>query len=181
MEDKKIIIAKIISAHGIKGEVKIITFCKDLSDLEKYRCFFKNGDEAKIDIINKKSVKFSKSGDKIVRAKISGIDERNQAETLKDKEIFINRKDLWELEEDEFYYTDLIGLNVVSDDKKIGKIINIYDFGAGEMLEIEFDNEYKSENLEKIENFPFKNEYFGKVDIKNGFIEFLNPKIIEIK
>jgi alanine racemase len=65
--------------------------------------------------------------------------------------------------------------------KNIGIIRNIYDFGAGAVLEVAFNDEFIENNkhkFDKIENFPFKNHFFPKVDIANSIIEIELPEII---
>ncbi len=184
--NKKIIIAKIISAFGIRGEVKIISYCENPLDIEKYSLFDQNGQEIKLKISNKnKTVIGSKaSGDAILIAKITGIDDRSNAEKIRGSELFCSRDNFKKLSDDEFYYTDLIGLNVIDGHQKIiGKVINLNDFGAGGMVEIEFiDPKSISSNnskVDKIMNFAFKNEFFPKVDLPAGIIQLILPKMLE--
>ncbi|NBO25122.1 MAG: 16S rRNA processing protein RimM, partial [Chlamydiae bacterium] len=104
------------------------------------------------------------------------------AEKIAKTELFVNRDDFPNLEEDEFYHVDLIGLNVINqEDVIVGKVKNIYDFGAGEMLEIEFLESNKNLNLEKIETFAFKNEFFPEIKIKSGTIKLSIPEINIVK
>ena len=51
--DKKILIAKLLSAHGIKGEIKILYFGDEIKNLEKYPLFDSQNQTYKIKIINK--------------------------------------------------------------------------------------------------------------------------------
>lgn len=180
---KNIVIAKVIAAFGIKGEVKIVSYCQNASDIEKYPLFDKNNNPVTIKITNKNkaAIGSTQDGGTIMIAKISLADDRNKAESIRGTEIFTKRENFSQLKNDEFYYTDLIGLDVVEENKKIGKVLNILDFGAGTMLEIEFEKADPQRNLEKIENIPFKNEFFGEVNIKEGFIVINLPEIIEIK
>jgi len=182
---KKILIGKIISAFGIKGEVKILSYCKNPLDIEKYNLFDSKGNIIKIKITsskNKNSIKYNSSKEAILTSTIDGIDNRNDAEKIAKTELFVNRDDFPNLEEDEFYHVDLIGLNVINqEDVIVGKVKNIYDFGAGEMLEIEFLESNKNLNLEKIETFAFKNEFFPEIKIKSGTIKLSIPEINIVK
>ena len=72
---KKILIAKIISARGIKGEVKIMYFGDDVKNLEKYQIFDAKNQQFVIKLINKSAIGFNASGDKIIVAKIAGIED----------------------------------------------------------------------------------------------------------
>ena len=183
---KKILIAKIISAFGIKGEVKIVAFCEDPLQIEKYPLFDAKDNPIQIKITNKNKtvVGSSGSGDPILIVKVSTISDRNQAEAMRGTEFFANREDFKETSDDEFYYIDLIGLEVHdADSKKIGKVLNVQDFGAGGMLEIEFEDEFRKtsagKNFEKIENFPFSGKIFPEVNLKKGFIKIEFPEIIK--
>ncbi len=87
-----ILIAKILSANGIKGEVKIIYFGDNYKNLEKYSLFDKNKKSYSVKIIkgkNDPSNIFKKNlKDQFFVAKISGVDDRDSAELLAGTELF---------------------------------------------------------------------------------------------
>jgi len=181
---KKIIIGKVNSVFGIRGEVKILSYCKNPTDIEKYKIFDKNDNEIKLKISNKNKavIGSSGSGGAILIAKINDVEDRNKAESLRGTELFTDRENFKELSDDEFYQVDLIGLDVIDDAaQKIGKVKNVFDFGGGTMLEIEFEKENPKMNLEKIENFPFKNAIFPEVNVKAGFVKISFPEIVEVR
>ena len=177
---KKTLIGKVISAFGIKGDVKIISFCKNATDIEKYTLFDKNNSPITLKIINKNKASIGATIDgEILIAKINDIKDRNLAENLKGLEIFADRKDFAKLKKDEFYQIDLIDLDVVdSDNKKIGKVLEVFDFGGGISLEIKFNETNQKFNIGEIENFPFKNDFFPEVNIEEGFIKINLPNIV---
>ena len=180
---KKILIGKISSVFGIKGEVKILSHCQHPADIEKYPLFDKNGNSVKLKISNKNknSISANSGNGVILIAKIAGLDDRNEAEKLRGMELFTDRDGFKNLADDEFYQVDLIGLSVIDDGgKNIGKVVNVMDFGAGTMLEIQFNEADPKRNLEKIENFPFKNEIFPEVDVRGGTIRISLPEIVKI-
>lgn len=180
---KKILIGKVNSVFGIKGEVKIITYSSDPLKIEKYPLFDAEGNSLKIKISNKnKAVIGTSNGDPILIVRIDGINDRNAAEKLRGQEIFANRADFEDTSDDEFYYVDLIGLDVVDmNSKKIGKVLNVSDHGAGGIIEIEFNAENLPENYDKIENFSFKNQIFPEVNLQKNFIRIDLPEIALIK
>jgi 16S rRNA processing protein RimM len=180
---KKIIVAKVLSAFGIKGEIKIISYCQPPQKVEKYPLFDKSGNALKLKISNKnKTVTgYTQSGDAILIAKINGIDDRNQAEALGGSEIFAERSSFASLKKNEFYYTDLIGLNVVdADSKLVGKIINVANFGAGTVLEVEFTDPRARASTDKIESLPFKDAIFPEVNLEENFIRIEFPEILQM-
>ncbi len=180
---KNILIGKIVSAFGIKGEVKIISYAEEPQKIEKYNLFDKDGNPLKLKISNKNKAAIGTSNNgTIFIAKLDGVNDRNASELLRDKEIFVSRNDFDKTKKNEFYYVDLIGLVVVDmHDNKIGKVVDVQDHGAGGMLEIKFDTEDKKNNLGKIENFAFKNKIFPEVNLKEGFIRFDAPEIVIAK
>jgi len=96
------------------------------------------------------------------------IKTREQAMSLKGTQLFVPRRVLPEPEEDDFYYADLIGLEVKSTDgKRIGSVRSVHDFGAGDMLEIQ-----PGKSAESQTSFfhPFTKLAVPKVDIKAGRI-----------
>ena len=77
------------------------------------------------------------SGGKHWIAAVDGVAERNAAELLRGKSLWIDRGTLPEPEEDEFYFEDLIGLSVVDlNGVPAGEITSVQNFGAEDMLEI---------------------------------------------
>lgn len=174
---KKILIAKVTSVFGIKGEIKLIVFSDDPYKIEKYSLFDSEENPIKVKINNKnKTVIGSSSGNPILIVKVDGVNDRNAAELLRGKEFFVWRQDLEKLDENQFYYADLIGMDVIDmASKKIGTVANVLDFGAGGIIEIKFNQGDFSE----INNFPFKNEFFPEVNLKENFLRFDAPEIIE--
>lgn len=181
--NKKILIAKISSVFGIKGEVKIIAYLEDVLSIEKYEIFSANGDKFEIKISNKnKTIIGTSNGDPIIIAKIKGIDDRTAAENLRGLELYADRKNFSETDDDEFYYVDLIGLDVVDlENKKIGKVLAVNDHGAGALLEIEFLEKKLPKNYQKIESFSFKNAIFPEVNLKKNFIKIELPEFVSSK
>lgn len=179
---KKILIGKIISPFGIKGEVKILSFCEQPEQIASYPLFYHNNQPLKLKLKSQKPIGSNKNGEFIFIAKIDGVNNRNESEKLRGAEIFVNRDDFSENEDGEFYYVDLIGLDVIDEtEKTLGKVINIYDHGAGGIVEIEFSKADPKKHLEKIENFPFKDEIFPEVNLKENFIRIALPEINLIK
>lgn len=126
--DKPVPLAVIIGAHGVTGEVRLKLFCESLDSLKQHKSFA----DGKLTL---KSVKPHKLG---AIARISEITDRNGAEAARGTELSVPRSALPEPDEDEFYHIDIVGRACISDaDEPLGKIFAIYDFGAGDVIEIE--------------------------------------------
>ena len=152
-----ICLAKIVAAHGIKGEVKIKTFTLAPKDVFSYGAL-SNKEGTRLFELTFKGLQKG-----LLRAKIKGIETRNDAEGLVGTELFISRDKLPELQNDTFYQADLIGADVLDAKtaSKIGKVVGIFNFGAGDILEIKFDDVKQTEML------PFNNDYVPNVDVQN--------------
>lgn len=73
----------------------------------------------------------------VLIAHISGIENRDQAEALRGLRLYLPRSVLPETAADEYYHADLIGLEaVLADGTSVGRVRAIYDFGAGDTLEL---------------------------------------------
>lgn len=178
---KKIPIAKVNSVFGIKGEIKLIVYSDNPLSIENYSLFDAEGNAVKIKITNKnKTVIGTSSGNPILIARVDGVNDRNTAELLRGQEFFVSRDEFEETDENEFYYADLIGMDVLDlKSKKIGKVLNVFDLGAGGIIEIGFTAADVKKDLGKIDNFLFKNEFFPEVNLKENFIRFDAPEIVE--
>lgn len=136
MEDapKRICLGVITGAHGIQGAVRIKSFASVARDIGKFGPL-SDADGARIF-----EVRIQSDTPKGLIARIGGIDDRNQAEALKGTELYVARGALPDEDEDEYYYTDLIGLAAYgTDGNKLGVVKTMNNFGAGEVMEIELE------------------------------------------
>ena len=129
---------KIVSTHGIKGEVKVMPYCDSAELFCEFDRFFmgKNHDE----II----VEHSRVQKNMAIAKLEGIDTPEAAEKLRNKLLYMHRDDL-ELDEDTFFIDDLIGMEVRDADSGFvyGKIDDVMQTGANDVYVIKgSDREY---------------------------------------
>ncbi len=159
-ETKKICLGKIVGVHGIKGEVKVKSFTGVDTDLDKY------GPVETKDGARHFEIKVTGRSKEVLRVKIKGIDDRTTAEGLKGTEFYVSRNVLPEPEDDEYYLEDLVGLKVLlrSDKSEAGRIAAVYNFGAGDVLEI------RDKNTGRLEMIPFNRQYVSEVNINDGFI-----------
>lgn len=128
---KQILVGKIVAPQGIRGEVRVQTFSEKPDDFRDFKII---------------STKFGTDDFMFVRrvpntnviiAKIRGIDNRNAAETLRGTDLFIQRDTLPGLKNNEYYQADLIGFDVVRDNKKIGVVSCFQNYGAGDIIELD--------------------------------------------
>ena len=137
MKNKKLIhTATFGQAKGLQGEIKINIHTESLKSFKMINQFFM---EDGISQIIFKSIKAN--GSKYT-AFIEGCKNRDIAETYKGKKIFTFRKNLPKINNNnEFYVNDLIGCKVFNKQKKdLGNIIDVKNFGAGDLMEINNHN-----------------------------------------
>lgn len=161
-----ICVGAVAAAHGVRGLVKVKSFTRnaadfaafgELSDASAKRSF-------KVEIVGKNKDLFL--------VKIDGVTDRNAAEALRGTELFVFRSQLPETEQDEFYYADLIGMTAKAPDGNVlGKVRAVYNFGAGDMLEIEGVEDFIS----------FCKQNVPDVDLKAREMTVCLPESVEAK
>lgn len=131
-DKKRICIAAFAGAHGVRGDVKIMTFTEKPEDLTAYGPLAAEDGERTFQF---KILKTLKPG--LLLARSREIKTREEAQALKGVKLYVDRDKLPATETDEFYYEDLAGLAAV-DEKgaPAGNVTGIYNFGAGDLLEL---------------------------------------------
>lgn len=128
---------KIVSTHGIRGEVKIMPYTDSPELLCEFgRLFYgKSKDELVIER--------SRPAKNMVIAKIEGVSTVEDAEKLRNVMLYMHRDDL-ELDENTFFIQDLIGMEVRDADSGFvyGKITDVLQNGANDVYVIKSDREY---------------------------------------
>ncbi|MEP1229248.1 MAG: ribosome maturation factor RimM [Litorimonas sp.] len=126
-------VAMCAGAFGVKGEIKLKSFTQDPKDCVLYGPLYNN--MGKI-ILTRQSHRVMTHH---IALKAAEISQREDAQALSGTELYVPRHVLPAPDnEDDFYYSDLIGLEVKSTSgQRMGKIIAVHEFGAGDMLEIQ--------------------------------------------
>ena len=151
-----ILIGKIVNIHGIKGEVKIYPYTDDIDNLSNIKEFYLDKE-----LKSKCIVEHCRVHKNMLITKIKDIANPNIALKLKDKDIYISKDSLDELDEGTYYIFDLVGLEVFDmEDNKIGILNDVQNSGANDVYEVlTLDNK-------KI-YLPAIRQVIKKVDIKN--------------
>ncbi len=152
----KILIGKLVNTHGIRGEVKILSE----SDFKEER--FKKGNKLFIgDLeVTVKSHRTHKNFDLVQFEEFYNI---NQVEQYKGVEVFVDKKMLSELEDDEFYFHELEGLKAYDGEELVGTVTEVRDTPSAPLLVIK----KKGKNV----YIPFVEAFIGEVDIEAGTIQ----------
>lgn len=121
----------IANTHGVRGEVKIFATTDDIRRFKKLRkCVIDTGRE-RIDV-EVESCKFFKQTPIL---KFKSIDQLNDVERFKGKDLLVHRDHAVKLEKNEFFIIDLIGLNVETDEgMKLGVLTDVLQTGANDVF-----------------------------------------------
>lgn len=162
MNNDLIYIAKITKPHGIRGQVKLMSYASSPKDVFNYPILYdENLNEYKLKMLSEVS-------NNIFIASFNQNTSRNIAEEIAGLKLYISKEMLASvIQENEYYHHDLINLQVLDSNKVLcGIIIEVHNFGAGDIIEIQPVNSKTSIYL------PFNNEYIKEISIKEGFLVF---------
>lgn len=129
--DKPIVLARIGAPHGVKGEVRLKPFTDDPEGLTAYGPL-QTADGRRI------MIERLRPAGSVLIAKLAGIENRDAAEALNGAELTVERGRLPAPDDpDEFYHADLVGLEAVAPDgAPLGRVVAVYNFGAGDIIDI---------------------------------------------
>ena len=155
-------IAKIVSAHGLNGEVKIFPYTDDLSNFKEYKQIYIDGEE--LEIISQKIAS------KFIVLKLKGFDYIDDVKRLLNKDVFIDKAQMPSLDEGEYYIHELIAMEVYSEaDELIGTVKDVMETSANHVLVVDHDG--------KEALIPFVKAFIKELDLKNKKIKV---KLIEV-
>jgi 16S rRNA processing protein RimM len=154
----RICVAAVAGAHGVMGLVRLKAFTEVPEDCVAY------GPLSNADGSRTFKVKLTGQVKDLLLARLDGITDRNQAEAMRGTRLYVERSALPEPEGDEeFYHADLIGLAaMLRDGTVLGRVQAVYDFGAGDTLELAETADGKPLLV------PFTLAVVPEVDIANG-------------
>ena len=129
---EKIKIGRIVNAVALRGEVKVYNYSGYKERYEELDRIIVENTEYEIE-----KVRYQQE---MVILKLAGVDNRNDAEAMKNKDVFITEEDLDELPDDTFYIRDLIGLQAVDDSGRIGIVKDVLQPSAQDVYVIKTDS-----------------------------------------
>lgn len=135
--NNKILVGKIVAMQGVQGDVRVQTYTENPLDFKNLKVWSEifGADDFRF-------VRVVPSSDVII-AHIRGYDDRTSAEHLRGTSLFVERTALPDnMQDNEYYQTDLIGFSVIQNGKNVGKIAYFQNFGAGDIIETENGNMY---------------------------------------
>ena len=152
-----IVIGKIVSVHGVRGDVKVYSFTDPIDNLLDYRRWtLRRGEEVK----QVELVKGRLQG-KVLVATLAGLTDREVARTYADFEICIPRSELPSLTGDEYYWFQLQGLTVINQlGQVLGRVDHLLETGANDVLVVK----------------PFE----GSLDDRERLLPYTDPCVLKV-
>lgn len=126
-----ICVGAIAGAFGVRGEARIKSFCAEPEDIARYAPLFTENGARSF------TVRITRPVNGGFAARLGGVATREEAEGLKGVRLFAPRERMPATPDDEFYYADLVGLDVVdTGGAPLGKVRAVEEYGAGDFLDI---------------------------------------------
>lgn len=127
----RVCVGSIAGAFGVKGEVRLKSFCTEPADIASYGLLTTEDGSRSFRITLTRPVAGG------LGARLSGVATKEEADALRNTGLYADRARLPSLGDDEFYHADLIGLEVRdTGGALIGHVHAVYNHGAGDILEV---------------------------------------------
>ena len=190
--DDAIEVARIIDAWGVKGGIKVQPFSSDPQALFGTKKWFVRPAEPAAGVRRPTStpaapaaggaratprlahpilltVKQAKEQGEVIVATVDNVEDRSGAEALKGARVFVSRTAFPTPDDDEFYWIDLIGLNVVNrDSAPLGQVVDLLDTGPHCVLRCVIPAAGEQAAVERL--IPFVSAYIDKVSLAEKLI-----------
>jgi 16S rRNA processing protein RimM len=126
---KRVALAAVAGAHGIKGEVRLKLFADSIASLKAHKNVYVGGEL--------RAMRDLRDANKTAIARFDGVSDRTAAEALRGQLVEVDRAALPPLKEGEYYHADLVGLPCVDEAGTVlGSVAEIVNFGAGDLIEV---------------------------------------------
>lgn len=130
-QGERLLVGRIAAAHGLKGEVKVMSYTEEPTAIASYGPLLVEG------LGKALRIKSVRQANATLIVRFEGVEERTQAEALKGARLYVAREQLPALESDVYYQADLIGLEVITGEMMLGSVAQVVNFGGGDLLEVQ--------------------------------------------
>ncbi len=156
MKNEILEIGKVVNTHGIRGELKIQPWCDDPEIFDELEYIYIGGEKYTIT-----RSRFHKTCEIVA---VEGINNINEAESLKNKIVTVEREMLGELPDGTYYIADILGLEVrCSDGQVLGVIDNVISTGSNDVYEVKRDGK-------KPLLLPVIDDVINEININEGYV-----------
>ncbi|HVL56174.1 MAG TPA: ribosome maturation factor RimM [Burkholderiaceae bacterium] len=135
---ERIALGRVAGAYGLRGWIKVVPYGSAADSALLQTRDWQLARSGAEPLALHLTIERARCHGAAVVAKIAGIDERDGAERLKGAEVRIKRIDFPPLADDEYYWVDLIGCEVINPDgQPLGRVVSVDDHGAHAILELD--------------------------------------------
>ena len=168
MQDRLILMGVVGKPHGVRGQVRVHCYGEEPALLAAHVLVDAKGRQFALDWAHDNIAWVSE----VAKGTKRRITDRDEAARLTNLELFLPRSALPEAEAEEFYLTDLIGLEAHDESGAVvGKVANVLDYGAGASLEL----------TPGARLIPFTRACVPDVRIADGFVVVKPPVEVDVK
>ncbi|CAM3585688.1 ribosome maturation factor RimM [Erysipelothrix urinaevulpis] len=154
---EKIVIGRINKPHGVMGELRVSVYTEFIEER------FKIGESVFVEVndsLVEYTLKSMRKHKDIFLVQFEGISNLNQVDHLRNALIKIDYQDLHDLPEGQYYFVDLVGLDVFVENNKIGVITEILDMPAHPIIKV------KTNDRELM--IPYVDRFVKKVNLEEN-------------
>ncbi|WP_299984951.1 ribosome maturation factor RimM [uncultured Ruegeria sp.] len=154
-----ICVGSIAGSYGVRGEVRLKSFCAVPEDIEGYSPLTDEAGNERFPVVLTRAIKNG------FAARLGGVENKEEADALNGLRLYARRDQLPSLPDDEFYHADLIGLQVYdTGGTLLGRVKSVQNHGAADLLELH------GPGLKSTVFLPFTLEIVPTVDLDKGRI-----------
>jgi len=163
-----VVMGRIVAPYGVFGWLKIVPDTEAFDGLFDYDTWWLG----KGDDWREMVVETAKTHNDVLVVKLKGIDDRDAALACKGKQIAVPREQLPEAEENEYYWSDLIGLRVKNkQDVDFGLIVDVFETGANDVIAVRADVIKQEDSTAKA---------VAKEKLQERLIPFIDDVVLEV-
>lgn len=134
-QNRFVLVGKVVKAHGIKGEVKIVPFSRDPEECGSYRIVILIDEDGKAE--HQYPVVRARSKKNAAIVQLEGVGNRNDAEALAGCDVWVARDELPPLDDGEFFWHQIEGMHVVTEDgRELGEVTSLLATGGHDVMVI---------------------------------------------
>ncbi len=130
-----VVVGRLVAAHGVRGELKVQSHTEEMERLLDFPQW-SLGEEA--GSLRQLSLISGRATAKGLIVRLAGIDDRDAAQSLAGLDIWVPRSELPKLEEGQYYWADLEGMTVITEDgEELGEVSHLFATGANDVMSVQ--------------------------------------------